>query len=86
MKNQCYKFEKNGKELEDFKSFVKKNNCKSLRVDLSDLNIFDAIKYALLSSAYLFQNSPSGKLELVNYSGDIKNLISNFSLTNVEFV
>ena len=26
MKNQCYKFEKNGKELEDFKSFVKKIN------------------------------------------------------------
>ena len=40
--------------IEDFKSFVKTHNCEFITVDLSDLNVFEAMKFAVLASVYHF--------------------------------
>lgn len=86
MKNRInYKFEKNN-GIEDFKSFIKSQNCEFVTVDLSDLNVFEAMKFAVLASAYHFQEYPSGMLSFKNKSADINSLISDFSLNNMEFV
>ena len=55
-------------------------------MDLSSLNAFEALKFAVLSSAYHFQKYPSGKLKFINNSTDINSLIADFSLNNMEFV
>ena len=72
--------------IEDFKSFVKAHNCEFITVDLSDLNVFEAMKFAVLASVYHFQEYPSGMLSFKNKSTDINNLISDFSLNNMEFI
>ncbi|AOR39249.1 hypothetical protein BHV42_08470 [Candidatus Melainabacteria bacterium MEL.A1] len=85
-KDICFKFDRKNSKIEDFKEFVKEKNCKVLTVDLSSLNAFEALKFAVLSSAYHFQKYPSGKLKFINNSTDINSLIADFSLNNMEFV
>ena len=79
------KFKKNN-GIEDFKSFVKTHDCEFVTVDLSDSNVFEAMKFAVLASAYHFRKYPGGMLSFKNQSADINSLISDFSLNNMEFV
>lgn len=86
MKNKfSYKFKKNN-NIEDFKTFIKKHNCEYVTVDLSELSLFEAMKFGVLASAYHFQEYPNGKMSFKNKYTDINNLISDFSLNNMEFV
>lgn len=75
----CFKFDNSKNGIDKFRKYIKNNKCKYVTVDLSCLNIFDALKTAALSSAYHFQEYPSGKIFYKNTSSDIKNLISEFS-------
>lgn len=86
IKCQNYKFENSTNSLDKFKKFVKNHDCPELILDLSTLNIFDAVKFVLLSSAYHYQKYPSGKLKYLVKSDDIKNLVLDFAVTNLEFV
>lgn len=87
MKKQNYcEFDARDCRIECFKNFINQNNCKFVTVDISALNAFDALKFAVLSSAYHFQKFPTGKLRFKNNSADINNLIADFSLNNMEFV
>ena len=83
---QNFKYDNPINSLEKFKKFVKYHDCPELTLNLSSLNIFDAVKFVLLSSAYHYQKYPSGKIKYQVESDDIKNLILDFAGTNLEFV
>lgn len=81
-----YKCDNSINSLDKFKRFVKSHDCPELILDLSTYNIFDAVKFVLLSSAYHYQKYPSGKLKYQVNSDDVKNLVLDFSVKNLEFI
>ncbi len=81
-----FKFDSSKNIMEKFKRYVKTHDCPEVTLDLSSLNIFDAVKFAVLSSAYHYRKYPSGKLKYHVPSEEIRELISNFSATNLELV
>ena len=81
-----FKFDNSANILEKFKRYVKTHDCPEVTLDLSSLNIFDAVKFVVLSSAYHYTKYPSGKLKYHVPSEEVKELISNFSTTNLELV
>ena len=50
------------------------------------MNILDAVKVLVLTSSYLYKKSPEEKLRFRFVSSDIENILSSFSLTNLEMV
>ena len=55
-------------------------------MDLSDLNIFDTLKFMVLCSACHYKKYPEGKLKCYISSDDIKSFISTFTTGNLELV
>ena len=83
---QIFKCDNSINSLDKFKKFVKCHDCPELTLNLSSLNIFDATKFVLLSSAYHYQKYPSGKIKYQVESDDIKNLVLDFAGPKLEFV
>ena len=83
---QNFKCDNSINTLDKFKKFIKNHDCPDLTLNLSSLNILDAVKFVLLSSAYHYQKYPSGKIRYQVGSDDTKNLILDFAGTNLEFV
>lgn len=73
-------------DINKFKRYVRTHDCPEVTLDLSPLNIFDAAKFVVLTSAYHLQKYPSGKLKYHVPCDEMKTLISNFSTKNLEFV
>lgn len=71
---------------EQFKNYVKKHHCPEIFVDLSTMNVIDAMKFILLSSAYHYSKYPFGKFRCHVASEDIKNYIKMFTTANLELV
>lgn len=85
MKNY-FKFDNSLNIAEKFKKYVDKCNSSDIVVDLSDLNVFDAMKFIVLSSAYHYQKYPTGKMKCRVASDDIKSFASSFCTSNLELV
>lgn len=85
MKNY-FKFENSSNIAEKFKTYVQNRDCAEIVVDLSELNVFDAMKFIVLSSAYHYQKYPTGKMKCHVASEDIKNFASSFCTANLELV
>ena len=74
------------KALSEIKKVIKKTELQDLQVDLSDMNLLDAVKVLVILSSYLYQKLPEGKLKFKFASGDIKNVLTSFSLNNLVMV
>ncbi len=85
MKN-CLKFNNCENIVEKFKKYIDKQSCADVLIDLSELNVFDAMKFLVISSAYHYQKFPSGKLKCHVSSEDIKDFASSFCTSNLELV
>jgi len=72
--------------LEEIKKMLKTVQVAQLELDLTGMNLFDAVKVLVLTSSYLYKKSPAEKLKFKFVSSDIKNVLSSFSLTNLEMV
>lgn len=68
------------------KKHIKKYDCPEIELDLSNLNILDAVKVLVLSSAYHYKKYPLGKLKCHTQSDEMKALVTGFSMSNLEFV
>lgn len=55
---------------------------KNIELDLTSMNIFDSIKAVVMSSAC----NPELRLVCKGASDDVKSLVSNFEVRNLEFV
>lgn len=81
-----YKVDSSTFKIEKFQKYVNNHNCPVLKLDLSDLNMFDAVKYMILCSAYHYKKYPAGKLKCSVSSGDIKSFVSTFITGNLELI
>ena len=68
------------------KNYIKKYDCPVITLDLSALNVFEASKIMLLSSAYHYSKYPKGKLRCHVASDSIMNLIAGLPAKNLEIV
>ncbi len=72
--------------LENIQKYINKFDCPEMTLDLSKLNILDAAKVMVLSSAYHYKKYPEGKLKCRVQSDNVKNFVSGFSTVNLEVV
>lgn len=72
--------------VSDVKKIIQKNDINNLQLDLSDMNVLDAVKVLVMLSSFLYKKLPDEKLKFKFYSNDIKNIISSFSLNNLVMV
>ena len=72
--------------LENIQKYINKFDCPEMILDLSKLNILDAAKVMVLSSAYHYKKYPEGKLKCRVRSDSVKHLVSNFSTINLEVI
>lgn len=73
-------------DINVFKDYVNSGHCGDFAIDMSNKNIFDSLKFIVLSSAYFYQKYPENKLKCIVNSEDVKSLISSFDVKNLEFV
>lgn len=74
------------KNIKDIKNIVDATFKSDAPIDFSSMNMFESLKYAVLSSEYYYMEHPNKKLKCKLPSDDVKNLISSFKLQNLEFV
>lgn len=74
------------KAVDEIKKMLKNGEISKSELDLSGMNLFDAVKVLVLTSSYLYKKSPAEKLRFKFISRDIENILASFSLTNLEMV
>lgn len=52
-------------------------------IDLSNLNLFDATKAIILSSAYYFQKNPTKKIKYKVSTPNIQNILTDIPMSNM---
>lgn len=72
--------------LERVEQYIKESDCREMGLDLSTLNLFDASRILLLSSALHYSKYPEGKLTCKVHSEGIKSLIAGLSTRNLEII
>lgn len=72
--------------LERVEKYIEESDCREMGLDISELNLFDASRVLLLSSALHYNKYPEGKLKCKVQSKGIENLIAGFSTKNLEIV
>ncbi len=74
------------KILDNVKNYINKFDCPEISLDLSQLNILDATKIMVLSSAYHYQKYPEGKVKCRVQSDSVKELVTTFVTQNLELL
>lgn len=73
-------------DIHELKKYIDKIENSEISIDISKMNIFEALEFVVMSSAYFFQKFPNGKLKCKTHSKDLENLTSSFRISNLEFV
>lgn len=74
------------KIIADVKDYIRKYECPLLTLNLEKINGIEATKIAVMSSIYHNKKYPQGKLICKTQSAITKNLLSETSTKNLEFV
>ncbi len=80
-----FNFTDSQKIMADVKDYIRKSECQELTIDLKSINVMDAAKIIVTTSAYHNKKYPQGKLICKTQSA-IKSLISKTSTRNLEFI
>lgn len=72
--------------LDNVRNYINKFDCPEIAIDLSRLNILDAAKVMVLSSAYHYKKYPEGKIKCRVQSDNVKGLVSAFVTDNLEVI
>lgn len=68
------------------KQRIKRAKSLDFELDLSAMNLLDAAKVAVLTSALYYTKNPEGKIKCKLQSENIKSFISTLAVKNLEFV
>ena len=71
---------------EQIKKYINNFECPEMTLDLSKLNILDAAKVMMLSSAYHYKKYPEGKVKCRVASDSVTGLVSSFITKNLEVI
>lgn len=72
--------------VESIKNYIYENDCPTLSMDISHLNIIDASKVTILCSTYHWAKYPEGKISWKINSDEVKDLIKPLNLGNINLV
>lgn len=72
--------------VESVKSYILKNDCPTMSMDISKLNILDASKITILCSTYHWAKYPNGRISWKINSDEIKNLVKPLNLGNIRLI
>ena len=72
--------------VKEIENLISKSQNLNVEIDLAEMNIFDATRVLVFASSYLYRKAPNDKLKFRAVSSEIKNIISSFSLNNLEMV
>ena len=78
------KVPKSDNMIEKIENFLKNSSKEKINVDISNLNLIDASRMALLSSARFFAKYPDKKICWSVKDEETKRTISNLMLKNME--
>ncbi len=70
-------------DIEKLKSYMSKNDCKTMTIDVSSLNFIDAARVCALVSGYHYTNYIDGVLTWLVRDDAAKNQITPFILGNM---
>lgn len=68
-----------------FRNYLKNSKDGNFLLDISSMNLFDSLKFLVLSSIYFYQKFPEMKLKCRVQSEDVKSLAKTFKVQNLEF-
>lgn len=68
------------------KDYIIKNDCPSISVDASHLNLLDAVRATILCSTYHYAKYPQGKMEVIVNSNEVQSLAGPLCLGNVGYL
>lgn len=71
-------------EIEQLKTYISQNNCKTMNIDISSLNFIDAAKVCILCSTFHFAKYIDGKIHWFVKDEIIKDQIKPMGLGNIE--
>lgn len=74
------------KAVQEVRKVISKSEIRDFGIDLSGMNVLDAVKVLALTSSYLYKKQPEEKIKFRFASGDIKNIVSMLPLKNLEMV
>ncbi len=74
------------KILSNIRKYINKYDCPEMQLDLSKLNILDAAKVMVLTSAYHYKKYPSGKVKCRVQNKEIEALVGAYMTRNLEVV
>lgn len=70
--------------IEELKTYINENNCKTLNIDISSLNFIDAMKVCVLCSTFHFAKYLDGRLRWLVKDEIVKSQIKPMRLINVD--
>ena len=71
--------------LEELNTYIDKNDCSYMTVDISELNILDASTIATLGSTMHYIKYPEGKINWIVNSSKVKEYTDSMNLGNSTF-
>ena len=72
--------------INDINSYIEKNSCENMSIDISFMNIIDACQVSTLCATQHYIKYPQGKINWKVSSELVKEFSKNLSLGNSEFV
>lgn len=72
--------------VESIKNYIYENECPKITMDISNLNVIDASKVALICSTYHYAKYPHGEISWKVASTEIKNIIKPLNLGNIRLI
>lgn len=72
--------------VESIKRYIFENDCPTVSMDVSHLNIIDASKVTILCSTYHYAKYPHGEISWFINSSEVKNIIKPLNLGNARFI
>ncbi len=72
--------------VQEVRKILSKSEISDLAIDLSGMNVLDAVKVLALTSSYLYKKQPEEKLKFRFHSNDIQNFLTVFSMNNLVMV
>jgi ABC-type transporter Mla MlaB component len=72
--------------VESIKKYINDNDCPTLSMDISRLNIIDASKVTILCSTYHWAKYPDGEISWKISTDEVKNLVNPRNLGNIRLI
>lgn len=74
------------KNIDLIEKKVRKAKTSEIELDFSAMNIIEASRAAVLSSAIFYGKHPEGRIKCRLQSENIKNFVAGLALGNIEFI